>query len=110
MYQMKGPTSTNFANSKKRVIMMGPKGGTFVKTTKGKSYSPVAKFVKTPAGTMRKLKSTNKVPKGVKVAKTVRRVRKNKGQPRKLYKTRKNKGVKRGPRFSAQKSFNSLFA
>ena len=101
--------TTNFANSKKRMIMMGPQGGTFVKPTNGISYNPVAHHVKTPAGTLRKLKPSNTTPSKIKVAKSVRKTRSNVGKARKPYKTRKNKGMKRGPRFNATKTFQGLF-
>lgn len=52
--------NTNFANSKKRVIRQGLRGGMYVMTAKGlKSYGPVAKFRKVANGTMKKLLPAN---------------------------------------------------
>lgn len=79
--------TTNFANSKRRVIRMSPKGVPFVMTAEGKKqYGPVAKFVKTPEGGMRVLKPTNKVPARIAPASMIGR------------KKRSNAGKTRGPR------------
>ena len=74
------PNSTNFADSKKRVIRLSDKGKYYVVKADGtKSYAPKAAFKKTSAGGMKKLQVGNVVPNKLKRA------------------TRSNKGVKRGP-------------
>jgi hypothetical protein len=79
--------TTNFANSKKRMIRMSPKGVPFVMTAEGKkSYGPKAAFKKTPDGGLRKLTKANSVPKEIAPAMML--------QGRKK---RSNAGVKRGP-------------
>lgn len=79
--------STNFANSKRRVIRMSAKGVPFVMTAEGKKqYAPIAKFKKTPDGSMRVLKPTNKVPPKIAPASMIGR------------KKRANAGKARGPR------------
>lgn len=79
--------STNFANSKRRVITLGPRGGFRVTKKSGEvSYSPVARFRKMANGSMVKLTKTNvsKVPEAIRPARaaaakpTTRTVRKNK--------------------------------
>jgi hypothetical protein len=108
--------STNFANSKQRVIRMGPRGGFYVLKADGeKKRQPVAKFRKAADGSMVKLTKTNlpNVPEAIRPArvaaakaapkprgyspgtkasqlftakvlnKPARKVRKNKGVPRK---------------------------
>jgi len=79
--------STNFANSKRRVITLGPRGGFRVTKKSGEvSYSPVARFRKTANGSMVKLTKTNlsKVPDAIRPARAAaakqptRMVRKNK--------------------------------
>ena len=52
--------STNFANSKQRVIRMGPRGGFYVAKADGqKKRNPVAKFRKAADGSMVKLTKAN---------------------------------------------------
>ena len=91
--------TTNFANSKKRMIRMSPKGVPFVMTTDGKKqYSPKAAFKKTPDGGLRKLVKSNSVPNKIAPAMLKgRKVRANKGTTG-VRKPRSNKGVARGPR------------
>ena len=63
--------STNFANSKQRVIRMGPRGGFYVaKNDGGKKRNPVAKFRKAADGSMVKLTKANlsNVPKAIRPA------------------------------------------
>ena len=110
--------STNFANSKKRVIFKSDRGTFFVKTaTGGKSYAPKAAFRKNAAGTLVRLTTSNSVPN--KIAPAARKTRSNAGvargpregtlqrrmnaESRRLAakgprKVRKNKGIKRGAR------------
>lgn len=93
---MKHASSTGFLNSKKRMIMMGPKGGTFVKSATGKTYSPTAKFVQNKSsGAVRKITAANSAPGKAKMAKIVRKVR-------------MNKGVKRGVRSAESKAMKTL--
>ena len=81
--------TTNFANSKKRMIRMSPKGVPFVMTADGKkSYGPKAAFKKTPDGGLRKLTKNNSVPNKIAPAMLMGR------------KKRANAGVKRGPQAS----------
>jgi hypothetical protein len=104
--------STNFANSKQRVIRMGPRGGFYVAKADGqKKRNPVARFRKAADGSMVKLTNVNltNVPEAIRptraaakatpkpmndsakatkmfqtiLAKPVRKVRKNKGVARK---------------------------
>ena len=91
--------TTNFANSKKRMIRMSAKGVPFVLTTDGKkSYSPKAAFKKSPDGGLRKLVKSNSVPNKIAPAMIKgRKVRANKGTTG-VRPTRSNKGVARGPR------------
>jgi hypothetical protein len=88
--------TTNFANSKKRVIRMSAKGKPFVMTADGKkSYGPKAAFKKNAAsGSLVKLTKGNAVPNKIAPAR-LPAAPKPAGGPRKL---RSNKGVKRGPR------------
>ena len=52
--------STNFANSKQRVIRMGPRGGFYVAKADGsKKRNPVARFRKAANGSMMKLTKAN---------------------------------------------------
>ena len=52
--------STNFANSKQRVIRMGPRGGFYVAKVDGqKKRNPVARFRKAADGSMVKLTKAN---------------------------------------------------
>ena len=110
--------STNFANSKKRMIRKSARGTFFVMTTAGaKSYGPMAAFRKNASGSLVRLTASNSVPN--KIAPAARKVRSNKGvargpregtlqrrmntESRRLAakgprKVRKNKGLKRGPR------------
>jgi hypothetical protein len=114
--------STNFANSKKRMIRKSAKGSFFVMTAAGaKSYGPKAAFRKNASGSLVRLVASNSVP--AKIAPAKRAVRKNKGvargpregtlqrrmnaESRRLAakgprKVRKNKGVKRGARSKVQ--------
>lgn len=91
--------TTNFANSKKRMIRMSAKGIPFVVTADGKKqYSPKAAFKKSPDGGLRKLVKTNAVPNKIAPAMLKgRKVRSNKGT-KGVRPVRANKGVKRGPR------------
>jgi len=83
--------TTNFANSKKRMIRMSPKGVPFVMTTDGKKqYSPKAAFKKTPDGGLRKLVKSNSVPNKIAPAMLTGTTG--------MRKPRSNKGVARGPR------------
>ena len=104
--------STNFANSKQRLIRMGPRGGFYVAKADGqKKRNPVARFRKAADGSMVKLTNVNltNVPEAIRptraaakatlkpmsdsakatkmfqtiLAKPVRKVRKNKGVARK---------------------------
>lgn len=106
--------STNFANSKQRVIRMGPRGGFYALKADGqKKRNPVAKFRKATDGSMVKLTKANlpNVPEAIRPARaaaakaTVARPRLSPGAkatkvfqailnkpPRKV---RKNKGVLR---------------
>lgn len=77
-------TSTNFADSKRRVIRMSEKGAFFIMKDGKKQYNPTAKFIKTTEGNMRVIRSENKVP--APIAPVMDR------------KERSNKGVARGPR------------
>lgn len=88
--------TTNFANSKKRVIRISAQGKPFVMTNKGKrSYEPKAAFRKNAAsGALVKLVKGNSVPKAFAPAR-LPAAPKPAGAPRKV---RSNKGVKRGPR------------
>lgn len=91
--------TTNFANSKKRMIRMSAKGVPFVMTSDGKKqYSPKAAFKKTPEGGLRKLVKANTVPNKIAPAMIKgRKERANKGTTG-VRKERANKGVARGPR------------
>ena len=63
--------STNFANSKQRVIRMGPRGGFYVSKADGqKKRNPVARFRKAADGSMVKLTKTNlpNVPEAIRPA------------------------------------------
>ncbi len=77
--------TTNFANSKKRMIRMSSRGVPFVGTKTGaKQYKPKAAFMlNANTGSLRVLTKSNNVPKII--APAVRKVR-------------SNKGVARGPR------------
>tara|TARA_R110002050_G_scaffold219922_1_gene355812 strand:- start:74 stop:478 length:405 start_codon:yes stop_codon:yes gene_type:complete len=106
------PKSSAFMNSKRRVIMVGPSGGTFVKTKSGKSYNPVAKFMKTNSGSVRAVTPSN-APRmyGAKAAKTkdTRKPRKNKGILRGVQSAEK-KAVKMLEKFNyPDKVFNMVF-
>lgn len=79
--------STNFANSKRRVITLGPRGAFRVGKMDGTfKYAPVARFRKAADGSMVKLTETNlpKVPEKIRPARaaaakpTTPMVRKNK--------------------------------
>lgn len=93
--------TTNFANSKKRMIRMSAKGVPFVMTPAGKKqYSPKAAFKKTTEGSLRKLDKTNAVPNKIAPAMLKgRKMRSDKGTVG-VRKPRSNKGVARGPRES----------
>ena len=82
--------STNFANSKRRVITLGPRGAFRVGKMDGTfKYAPVARFRKAADGSMVKLTKTNlpKVPEAIRPARaaaakaTTPMVRKNKVAP-----------------------------
>ena len=63
--------STNFANSKQRLIRMGPRGGFYVaKNDGGKKRNPVARFRKAADGSMVKLTKANlpNVPEAIRPA------------------------------------------
>ena len=63
--------STNFANSKQRVIRMGPRGGFYALKADGqKKRNPVAKFRKATDGSMVKLTKANlpNVPEAIRPA------------------------------------------
>jgi hypothetical protein len=91
--------TTNFANSKKRMIRMSAKGVPFVMTAAGKkSYGPKAAFSKSRDGGLRKLVKSNSVPNKIAPAMLKgRKVRSNAGTSG-MRKVRSNKGVARGPR------------
>ena len=91
--------TTNFANSKKRMIRMSAKGIPFVMTAAGKkSYGPKAAFTKSRDGGLRKLVKSNSVPNKIAPAMLKgRKVRSNAGTSG-MRKVRSNKGVARGPR------------
>lgn len=55
-------SSTNYANSKRRVIRVSKRGAYYIMKDGKKQYSPTAKFIKTPAGGMRVITPANKVP------------------------------------------------
>jgi len=55
-------SSTNSANSKRRVIRVSKRGAYYIMKDGKKQYSPTAKFIKTPAGGMRVITPANKVP------------------------------------------------
>ncbi len=106
--------STNFANSKQRVIRMGPRGGFYVSKADGqKKRQPVAKFRKAADGSMVKLTKANlpKVPEAIRPARAAAakatpkpRGMSNSAKATKMFqailnkparKVRKNKGVAR---------------
>lgn len=104
--------TTNFANSKKRMIRMSAKGKPFVMTADGKKqYSPKAAFRKnSTSGALRRLDSSNKgnLPKAIMpTALAGRKTRSNAGtkgvRPR-----RSNAGKKRGPQ--ASRGFANIMA
>ena len=102
--------TTNFANSKKRMIRMSAKGVPFVVTADGKKqYRPKAAFKKNAGtGSLRTLSKANVVPKAIAPAShTGRKVRSNKGTAG-VRKTRANKGVARGPQ--PARAFNRIIA
>lgn len=125
--------STNFANSKQRVIRMGSRGGFYIAKADGeKKYNPVAKFRKAADGSMVKLTKTNlpNVPEAIRPARAAeakgtpkprgRKPMSNSAKATKMFqgilnkpprKVRKNKGV---PRMSdsakATKTFQAILA
>ena len=76
---------TRFLNSKRRVIYETAEGKFVVKSEKGTTYNPKAAFVKSPAGTERKLANTKARP-----PMAIR--------PKATRQRRIDTGVKRGPR------------
>ena len=79
--------STNFMNSKRRVIMKTAKGKYVVKTAKGVSYNPKVKFYKNPAGSTVNVKYAHgnvTIPSPIR-PKIVRKTRKNYGEARGKY-------------------------
>ena len=93
--------TTNFANSKKRMIRMSAKGKPFVMTPDGKKqYSPKASFRKNAtSGALRILNTANKgnIPNAIMPASLAgRKIRSNAGI-KGVRKTRSNKGAVRGP-------------
>ena len=79
---------SGFSDFNKRNIMIGPKGGAFIRVGKYKRYNPIARYVVNKnTGKEREVVASNKLPGKVRMIKTTRKVR-------------KNKGVKRGPRKS----------
>ena len=91
--------STNFANSKKRMIRMSAKGIPFVVTADGKKqYRPKAAFKKNAnTGALRVLSKANSVPAAIAPAAIAgRKARSNKGTVG-VRKARSNKGAARGP-------------
>jgi len=96
--------TTNFANSKKRMIRMSAKGKPFVMTTDGKKqYSPKAAFRKNSrTGALRVLSSSNKgnVPKAIMPASLAGRKTRSNAGSKGVRKPRTNKGMKRGPQQS----------
>jgi hypothetical protein len=79
--------STNFMNSKRRVIMKTAKGKYVVKTAKGVSYNPKVKFYKNPAGSTVNVKYVHgnvTVPSPIR-PKLLRKVRENVGKARGKY-------------------------
>ena len=109
--------STNFANSKQRVIRVGPRGGFYVAKADGsKKRNPVAKFRKAADGSMVKLTKANlpNVPNAIRPARAAaakatpkprgRKPMSNSAKASKMFatilnkgsrKVRKNKGVAR---------------
>jgi hypothetical protein len=70
-YKIKMMNSTNFANSKQRVIRMGPRGGFYVARADGeKKRNPVARFRRAADGSMVKLTKANlpNVPEAIRPA------------------------------------------
>ena len=96
--------TTNFANSKKRMIRMSAKGKPFVMTADGKKqYSPKAAFRKNRnSGALRVLDSSNKgnIPKAIMPASLAGRKTRSNAGTKGARKTRSNKGMKRGPQAS----------
>jgi len=79
--------TTNFMNSKRRVIMKTAKGKYVVKTAKGVSYNPKVKFYKNPAGSTVNVKYVHgnvAIPSPIR-PKLARKTRKNYGEPRGKY-------------------------
>ena len=93
--------TTNFANSKKRMIRMSAKGKPFVMTAEGKKqYSPKAAFRKNRnSGALRVLDSSNKgnIPKAIMPASLAGRKTRSNAGTKGVRKTRSNAGTKRGP-------------
>ena len=96
--------TTNFANSKKRMIRMSAKGTPFVMTADGKKqYSPKAAFRKNSrTGALRVLDTANKgnIPKVIMPASLAGRKTRSNAGSKGVRKPRTNKGVKRGPQKS----------
>jgi hypothetical protein len=93
--------TTNFANSKKRMIRLSAKGKPYVMTADGKKqYSPKAAFRKNAtSGALRRLDSSNKgnMPKAIMPAGLAGRKTRSNAGTKGVRKTRSNKGMKRGP-------------
>lgn len=84
--------ATKFMNSKRRVIFMTANGKYIAKSAKGATvYNPKARYVKSPGGTERSVRSSNaRIPTAIR-PKAVRKVRANRGVARGAY-----AGVKAG--------------
>jgi hypothetical protein len=81
------PKATNFLNMKRRVIMKTAQGKYIVRTNKGVSYNPKAKFYKNPAGSTvatKYVKNLTNIPSPIR-PKFNRRERKNAGAARGKY-------------------------
>jgi hypothetical protein len=80
--------ATNFLNTKRRVIYRTTTGKYVVRTNKGVSYNPKAKYYKNPAGSTVATKFVkNIVPSPIR-PKFNRKIRKNYGEPRGKYASR----------------------
>ena len=92
--------TTNFANSKKRMIRMSAKGKPFVVAADGKKqYSPKAAFRKNAkSGALRRLDSSNRgnIPKAIMPASLAGRKKRSNAGTTGQRKKRANAGMKRG--------------
>ena len=104
--------TTNFANSKKRMIRLSAKGKPFVMTADGKKqYSPKAAFRKNAtSGALRRLDSSNKgnMPKAIMPAALAGRKTRSNAGTKGVRPRRSNAGKKRGPQ--ASRGFANIMA